>query len=234
MDEQSNVQNVSEKLPIISARGLRKNFGKIQILRGIDLDVRDGEILAIMGPSGSGKSTLLHCLAGILSASDGSIIYAGRDLAHEKPKSLAKLRRNDFGFIFQFGELVPEMPVRSNIALPLLLRGERKKSAYKIADEWVSRVGLSELSRALPPTLSGGETQRAAIARAMAINPKIIFADEPTGSLDSINEQKILELFTRLAREFNKTIIMVTHSEKIAAHADRIINLKDGQIEPKF
>ena len=233
MYEQPSFQGVIEKPRIISTRKLYKNFSGAQILREIDLDIYTGEILAIMGPSGSGKSTLLHCLSGILPASNGSIIYANRDLTRENLKSLAKLRRNDFGFIFQFGELIPEMPALTNIALPLLLRGESRKSAYKIADEWITRVGLTELKNSLPPTLSGGEIQRTAIARAMAINPKIIFADEPTGNLDTNTGDKVEELLFGLNKEKGITLIIVTHDEALAEKCNRQIRLQDGKIISK-
>ena len=215
---------------VIKVRGLHKNFGPREVLRGIDLDVRAGDILSVMGPSGSGKSTLLYCMTGILTADKGEVFFNGKNLAHYSTNSLIALRKTSFGFIFQFGELIPELPVRDNIALPLL-RGVRKKQAYKTADEWASLVGIQNVISALPHTISGGEMQRTAIARAMAINPEVIFADEPTGSLDSVNAKKVMELFVWLASKYRKTVIIVTHSEEVAVYADRHILLKDGLIE---
>lgn len=220
-----------KKIPLIEAHDVRMTFGPTQILRGVDLTVHEGEIVSIMGPSGSGKSTLLYCLAGIITTETGGVTYSGRTITTLKRSEAAKLRRTDFGFIFQFGELVPELPVRDNIALPLLLRGVGKRTAYTTAEEWIDLVGLTSVARAFPHTLSGGEVQRAAIARAMVIDPKVIFADEPTGSLDSANSKKVMELLVGIADKYRKTIVMVTHSPEVAAYADRMIMLRDGLIE---
>lgn len=220
----------TETASIVTVRGLYKEFGSREVLRGVDLNVNKGEIISIMGPSGSGKSTLLYCMAGILAASKGMVRFDGKDLARYRLDDLVELRKTSFGFIFQFGALVPELPVRDNIALPLLLRGVKRKRAYQAADEWVSHVDIGSVASSLPYTLSGGETQRVAIARAMAINPEVIFADEPTGSLDSVNAKKVMELLVRLAHEYHKTVIVVTHSEETASYTDRIVLLKDGVI----
>ncbi len=216
--------------PIIAAHDIHKSFGDSEILRGISLNLEHGELLSIMGPSGSGKSTLLHCLAGIMDTDAGSVVYKGHSLSDLSQNDKAKLRRTDFGFIFQFGELIPELPVRDNVALPLLLKGIKKARAYRLADQWLGVVDITYLARHFPHTLSGGETQRVAIARAMAADPKIIFADEPTGSLDSINTKKVMELFVKLAHHYNKSVIYVTHSEELAKYANRVVVLHDGLI----
>lgn len=215
---------------ILEARGVRKKFGDSLVIHDVDIDLKQGEILAVMGPSGSGKSTLLHCLAGIIDSDSGSIVYKGHDITKLNQSDRTKLRRSDFGFIFQFGELVPELPVIDNIALPLLLRGMKKKDAYRISSEWIDIVGVAHIMQAFPHTISGGETQRVAIARAMAMDPKIIFADEPTGSLDSTSATKVMKLFVELADKYNKSIIFVTHSKELATYAKRVVMLRDGSI----
>lgn len=220
-----------ESVRTIEAHDIHKKIGKTDIIQGVSFEAHAGEIVAIMGPSGSGKSTLLYCLAGIIAVDKGNIKYDGKSITSLSRSALAKLRRTDFGFIFQFGELVPELPVRDNVALPLLLRGEKKREAYRVADVWLSTVGLKDVAQSLPQTLSGGETQRVAIARAMAIRPKIIFADEPTGSLDSVNSKNVMELLALVARNHHAAVVIVTHSEEVAAFADRIIRLRDGRIE---
>lgn len=176
--------------PIISAKNIKKSYGQTHALRGASLDVEAGEVLAIMGPSGSGKSTLLHSLAAIISVDSGEILMNGARIDRLSDDKRSKLRRTSFGFVFQFGQLVPELTVHDNVALPLLLNGVERKEAYKRANTWIDKVGLNGKEENLPGELSGGQAQRAAIARAMVIEPKILFADEPTGSLDSLNSEK--------------------------------------------
>ena len=215
---------------IIKAKGIEKSYGKTKVLRGVSLDVGRGEILAIMGPSGSGKSTLLHSLAAITAIDDGSIVFLGDRIDNLNDKERTLLRRKRFGFVFQFGQLVPELSAVDNVALVALLNGEDKTIAYQRAERLLTEVGLIKKKLLLPSEMSGGEMQRVAIARAMAVEPEILFADEPTGSLDSFNSQRVMELMTDMARKYGMTIIMVTHEPSIAAYADREIVVRDGQI----
>ena len=216
--------------PIISAKHIKKSYGQTHALRGVSLDVLPGEVLAIMGPSGSGKSTLLHSLAAIISVDSGEIMLDRKRIDKLSDDKRSKLRRTCFGFVFQFGQLVPELTVHDNVALPLLLNGVDPKEAYRRANTWIDKVGLNGKEESLPGELSGGQAQRAAIARAMVIEPKVLFADEPTGSLDSLNSEKVMELFIKTAKDNGTTVIMVTHEPTIAAYADREIIVRDGQI----
>lgn len=215
---------------IISAKDIKKAYGKTHALRGASLEVKKGEVLAIMGPSGSGKSTLLHSLAAIISVDSGEIRLNGKRIDKLPDDKRSILRRTMFGFVFQFGQLVPELTVEDNVALPLLLNKKDKKEAYKKAKRWIAEVGLSGKENNLPGELSGGQAQRIAIARAMVIEPQILFADEPTGSLDTFNSEKVMELFIKTAKEHGTTVIMVTHEPSIAAYADREIVVRDGKI----
>ena len=215
---------------IISAKDIKKAYGKTHALRGASLRVKKGEVLAIMGPSGSGKSTLLHSLAAIISVDSGEIRLNGKRIDKLPDDKRSILRRKMFGFVFQFGQLVPELTVEDNVALPLLLNKKDKKEAYKKAKRWIAEVGLSGKENNLPGELSGGQAQRIAIARAMVIEPQILFADEPTGSLDTFNSEKVMELFIKTAKEHGTTVIMVTHEPSIAAYADREIVVRDGKI----
>lgn len=215
---------------IISAKDIKKAYGKTHALRGASLEVKKGEVLAIMGPSGSGKSTLLHSLAAIISVDSGEIRLNGKRIDKLPDDKRSILRRTMFGFVFQFGQLVPELTVEDNVALPLLLNNKDKKEAYKKAKRWIAEVGLSGKENNLPGELSGGQAQRVAIARAMVIEPQILFADEPTGSLDTFNSEKVMELFIKTAKEHGTTVIMVTHEPSIAAYADREIVVRDGKI----
>ena len=216
--------------PIISAKNIKKSFGQTHALRGISLDIQPGEILAIMGPSGSGKSTLLHSLAAITKIDSGAVYFDGKRIDKLSDDKRSKLRRTNFGFVFQFGQLVPELTSLDNIALPLLLNGVKRREAYERAQKWLNRVELGSKSNNMLGELSGGQMQRIAVARAMVINPKVLFADEPTGSLDSLNSEKIMELFISTARSHGTTVVMVTHEPTIAAYADREVTVRDGQI----
>jgi putative ABC transport system ATP-binding protein len=215
---------------IISAKNIKKSYGKTEILHGVSLDVKQGEVLAIMGPSGSGKSTLLHSLAAIISVDSGEIMFDDRNIAKLNDNKRSILRRTAFGFVFQFSQLVPELTVIDNVALPLLLNGVNRNEAYKEAKKWLGGVGLTDKYESTPGEISGGQAQRVAIARAMVVQPKILFADEPTGSLDSLNSEHVMELFIKTAKDHGTTVIMVTHEPSIAAYADREIVVRDGQI----
>ena len=215
---------------LIEARDVTKSFGPTPALRGASLAVPPGEILAVMGPSGSGKSTLLHCLAGIFPPDSGEVWFDGRRLDELSDAERTRLRRTEFGFVFQFGNLVPELTSADNVALPLLLKRSGRKAAYQQAASWLDRLGLSDKGARRTGELSGGEAQRVAIARALALGPRLLFADEPTGSLDSLAGEKVMKLLTGLAKEQGVTVVLVTHDVRVAAYADREVLVRDGVV----
>jgi putative ABC transport system ATP-binding protein len=215
---------------LIEARNVEYSFGETPALRGANLSIREGEILAVMGPSGSGKSTLLHCLAGILAPKRGEITFAGRRVDTLSENERSELRRDTFGFVFQFGQLVPELTAEENVALPLLLAGLRRSDALLRAREWFGRLGLDNLEQRRSGELSGGQAQRVALARGLVARPKVLFADEPTGSLDSMTGEIVMELLVTAAREDGTTVVLVTHEPRVAAYAEREIVVRDGLV----
>jgi len=221
--------------PILSARGLHHSFGPTQALRGIDLDVQAGEVLAVMGPSGSGKSTLLHCLAGVLIPDAGAVTYhprgrSGMEISALRESKRARLRLTDFGFVFQFGQLLPELSAVDNVSIPLLLAGTRRAEAMRRSAELLERLELDGLGASLPGELSGGQAQRVAVARALVTAPSVLFADEPTGSLDSLASENVLTLMLEFVRATGTTVVMITHDARTAAYADREVIVRDGGI----
>ena len=216
--------------PVIEAREVVVSFGETPALRGASLSVRRGELLAVMGPSGSGKSTLLHCMAGILVPRSGEVYFEGRRIDTMREQERSTLRRDHFGFVFQFGQLVPELSAEENVALPLLLGGMRHEQAMEKAREWFDRLDLKGLERHRTGEMSGGQAQRVALARALVANPVVLFADEPTGSLDSLNGELVMELLVRSAREAGTTVILVTHEPRLAIYADREVHVRDGKV----
>ena len=214
----------------LEARDIEKSFGPTPALRGASVSVARGEILAVMGPSGSGKSTMLHCLAGIFPPERGEVWFDGRRTDSLSEAERTRLRRTAFGFVFQFGQLVPELTAADNVALPLLLRRASRKTAYQQAATWLSRLGLAGKGTRRTGELSGGEAQRVAVARALAIRPAVLFADEPTGSLDSLSGEKVMDLLVGLAREEGTTVVLVTHDARIAAYAAREVMVRDGRV----
>lgn len=217
---------------IIKADDIKKSYGETHAMRGISLEIKRGEVLAIMGPSGSGKSTLLHTLAGIIRPDSGKVYFSGSRIDNLNDHGRTMLRRTKFGFVFQFSQLVPELTAIDNVAVPLLLNGIPRGEAYHRAEQWLNKVGITDAKlNHLANQLSGGQIQRVAIARAMVINPEVLFADEPTGSLDSLNSELVMKMFIRTAKENGTTVVMVTHEPTIAAYADREIIVRDGRIE---
>ena len=216
--------------PVVEGRVLVKSFGRTPALNGASVAVAPGEILAIMGPSGSGKSTLLHCLAGIFTPDAGEVYFEGRRIDPLGETRRSEMRRKDFGFVFQFGQLVPELTVEDNIALPLLLGGTARRAANAAALSWLPRLGLDGLGARRTGEVSGGEAQRVALARALVHHPKVLFADEPTGSLDSLTGEHVMELLVSLTRAEGTTVVLVTHEARVAAYADRMVLVRDGQV----
>jgi putative ABC transport system ATP-binding protein len=215
---------------VVEARDLVKSFGETPALRGASLTVRRGEIVAVMGPSGSGKSTLLHCLAGILVPEQGQVWFGGQRLDTLSDERRSALRRDRFGFVFQFGQLVPELTAEENVALPLLLSGTRRGRAMAAARQWFGALGLDGLERRRSGELSGGQSQRVALARGLVAGPEVLFADEPTGSLDSVSGELVMDLLTAAAREHGTTVILVTHDARVAAYAGREVIVRDGKV----
>jgi len=213
---------------LLKAEGIHKSFGPTPALSGASLSIAAGELVAVMGPSGSGKSTLLHCLAGILRPEQGSIDYQGLELTTCADSRLSALRRSDFGFLFQFGQLVPELSCLENVALPLRLNGMRRKPAEERAAEWLERTDVADLAAKRPGEVSGGQGQRVGVARALVTQPKVVFADEPTGALDSLNGERVMRLLARAARDSGTAVVLVTHESRVAAYADREVVVRDG------
>ncbi|WP_306189552.1 MULTISPECIES: ABC transporter ATP-binding protein [unclassified Streptomyces] len=214
---------------LLAADDLRKTYGPTTALDGAEFSIHPGEVVAVMGPSGSGKSTLLHCLAGIVTPDSGSITYDGRELTAMSDAERSALRRSEFGFVFQFGQLVPELSCVENVALPLRLNGTARKEAERTALAWMERLEVDDLARKRPGEVSGGQGQRVAVARALVTNPRVLFADEPTGALDSLNGERVMELLTDAARSANAAVVLVTHEARVAAYSDREIVVRDGK-----
>ncbi|WP_246203690.1 ABC transporter ATP-binding protein [Streptomyces tailanensis] len=216
---------------IIEARDVVKAYGPTQALRGISVGMGEGEIVAVTGPSGCGKSTLLHILAGILSPDAGTVRYQGRRVDEWSESQRSAMRRTDFGVLFQFGQLVMELSAAENVALPLLLGGVRRRRAAATALEWLDRLGVADLADRLPGEMSGGQQQRVALARALVTEPKLLFADEPTGALDTLASEAVLQHMVQAAHTQRTTVVLVTHDATVAAYADREIRLRDGAVE---
>ena len=214
----------------LQATGLVKTYSSVHALAGVDITIGAGELVAIMGPSGSGKSTLLHVLSGILLPDAGEVRLGDAVVTALKDSGRSKLRREQFGFVFQDGQLVPELTARENVALPLLASGASRGRAMRAADEWLMRLGVGEQKRKRPGEMSGGQAQRVAIARSMVANPSIIFADEPTGALDQATGHEVMQVLSTTAKMNGTTLVVVTHDLKVASWTDRLVEIRDGLI----
>ena len=219
----------------IKTVNLIKEFGekdnKVRVLNDINIEIKDGEFVSLMGPSGSGKSTLLYLVGGLDKPTSGKVLINDKDISKLSDTNMAKLRRKDIGFVFQFYNLVQNLTVEENIMLPVVMNGEKESSYKERLNDILKIIGLEDKRKNLPKELSGGQQQRVSIARAIILNPSIIFADEPIGNLDSKSGKEVMELFKKINKEEHITILQVTHSEEAAKYGNRIIRLKDGKIE---
>lgn len=215
---------------LLQARGLELSFGPTRVLHDVDITIDRGELVAVMGPSGSGKSTLLHCLAGLLQPDAGEVQLDGEriDTLSERRRSTVRLSR--MGFVFQFGDLIPELTLVENVELPLRLTGAGRDAARSRALDMLSRLEIGQVADRMVNEVSGGQAQRAAVARALVHKPAIVFADEPTGSLDTLAGELVLEALVAAAREHGTAVVLVTHEPRVAAYADREVILRDGLV----
>lgn len=215
---------------MIQIHGINKSYDSLKVLSDVNLDIRQKEIISIVGPSGAGKTTLLQIIGTLDLPDSGEVIYEGVNVMKLKGAKLAKFRNANIGFIFQFHQLLPEFSLIENVALPALIGGESRANAFKRAEELIGYLHLGDRKDHRPAQLSGGERQRAAVARALINSPKVILADEPSGSLDSHNRSELHQLFFDLRRDMGHTFVIVTHDESLAADSDRIVHMKDGKI----
>ena len=216
---------------MIEAKNIVKNYGSLQVLRGVDVSIAQGEVVSIVGPSGAGKTTLLQILGTLDRPDGGTVTYDGTDMTRMSDNELARFRNKNIGFVFQFHQLLPEFTTLENVAIPALIGGENRETAYSRAQELLDYLGLAARLDHKPAQLSGGERQRVAVARALVNKPKVILADEPSGSLDTANKQELHQLFFKLRDEMQQTFVIVTHDEALASQADRTLRMKDGNFE---
>ncbi|TMI94280.1 MAG: ABC transporter ATP-binding protein [Bacteroidetes bacterium] len=216
---------------MLTGKNIYKRYGTLEVLRGVNLEISKGEVVAIVGPSGCGKSTLLHILGSLDKADMGEIVINNKPLSLLSGNKLAAFRNKHIGFVFQFHHLLPEFTALENVCIPGWLAGRNKNEVKERAEGLLKILGLVNRNENKPNQLSGGEQQRVAVARALINNPDIIFADEPTGNLDSANAQELHELFFDLRKQFNQTFLIVTHNEELSQLSDRVLHMKDGRIE---
>ncbi|WP_216395757.1 ABC transporter ATP-binding protein [Arcanobacterium phocae] len=214
----------------LRGRGLLKTYGDVHALAGVDIDIKHGEQVAIMGPSGSGKSTLLHVLSGILQPDEGQVELGELSISSMSDAKRSQLRRSKLGFVFQDGQLVPELTARENVAFPLLLNGVSRRKALKTAETWLERLGVRSQAAKRPGEMSGGQAQRVAIARALVHDPAILFADEPTGALDQATGHEVMQLLTATAKMNGTTLVVITHDTQVASWCQRLVEIRDGLI----
>jgi lipoprotein-releasing system ATP-binding protein len=215
---------------MLTGKNIHKRYGTVEVLRGVDIDIKKGEIVSIVGSSGAGKSTLLHILGTLDEADKGTVELNSARVSSLQGRKLADFRNKNIGFVFQFHHLLPEFSALENVCIPGWLAGRRRKEVEEKAKELLSLLGLSERLENKPNQMSGGEQQRVAVARALINNPAIVFADEPTGNLDSSNAKELHQLFFDLRNKFNQTFLIVTHNEELAQLSDRVLHMKDGKI----